>query len=198
MTRSKRTLDILLAASGLAVLSPLLVVIAAAVRMSDGGDALFWQTRVGRGGRPFRMAKFRTMRLDADRMGPAVTIGQDPRITRLGTVLRRLKLDELPQLWNVLRGEMSFVGPRPEVPRYVELYSPEQRRVLDLVPGITDPASLRFRDEASVLQRYDDPEQAYVNEVMPAKLRENLEYAARANLATDVGLIVRTVLHIGR
>jgi lipopolysaccharide/colanic/teichoic acid biosynthesis glycosyltransferase len=138
------------------------------------------------------------MRADPESQGPSITIGRESRITPLGGVLRRLKLDELPQLWNVLRGEMSFVGPRPEVSRYVDLYSTEQRRVLDLVPGITDPASLRFRDEASVLERYEDPEQAYVNVVMPEKLRVNLEYASRANLATDIGLIVRTILHIGR
>ena len=132
----------------------------------------------------------------AEKLGGQITIGRDSRITRVGRWLRAWKLDELPQLLNVARGEMSLVGPRPEVSRYVALYNDEQRKVLDLVPGITDPASIRYRDEASVLERASDPERAYLEEVMPDKIRINLQYAERANVWSDIGVLAQTVLAI--
>lgn len=193
----KRALDLLLALAGLALLWPLLLVAAVWVRLDSPGPALFNQERVGRHGRSFRIHKFRTMR-DDPAPGRQITVGADPRITRSGRWLRATKLDELPQLLNVLKGEMSFVGPRPEVPRYVALYTVEERRVLELRPGITDLASIKYRDEAEILARAADPERAYVDEVMRDKLRINLEYAARAGLWTDLGVILKTVGALAR
>lgn len=192
----KRTLDVGAAALGLVLLGPLFLVIALAIAIEDGGPVFFRQQRVGRGGELFRVWKFRTMRVDAERTGGQLTVGHDPRITRVGRWLRGGKLDELPQLVNVLRGEMSFVGPRPEVPRYVALYSPEQRAVLDELPGITDPASLRYYDESVVLAKATDPEGLYVSQVMPEKIRLNLEYAARATPMTDLFIVLSTLRRI--
>jgi lipopolysaccharide/colanic/teichoic acid biosynthesis glycosyltransferase len=138
------------------------------------------------------MWKFRTMVVDAERRGPPLTVGADPRITPLGSWLRRHKLDELPQLVNVLRGDMTLVGPRPEVRRYVARYTPQQRRVLDLVPGMTDPASVRFRDESLLLAAAADPEVLYVHRLMPEKIRLNLDYAARATVWSDLVVILTT------
>lgn len=193
MTALKRACDVTGALAGLLVLSPLLAAVAAAIAVTDGWPVLFRQERVGRDGRPFRLWKFRTMVTDAAQRGRQITVGADPRITRVGRWLRAMKLDELPQLVNVLRGEMSLVGPRPEVPRYVALYTPAQRAVLALVPGITDPASLRYYDESRVLAGAADPEQLYVDEIMPEKIRLNLEYAARATAWSDLVVIVATV-----
>ena len=139
------------------------------------------------------MLKFRSMYVDADKRGTLVTIGNDPRITRIGHILRNSKLDELPQLINVLRGEMSLVGPRPEVSRYTDLFTPDQRKVLDLWPGITDPASLAYRNEQEHLAQFDHPEQVYIDTVMPHKLQINLDYAQRANILTDFVVILRTL-----
>jgi lipopolysaccharide/colanic/teichoic acid biosynthesis glycosyltransferase len=193
MKASKRTFDVIASVAGLVVLSPLLLLIAAAIVAEDRGPALFRQIRVGRGARPFPMLKFRTMVVNADKLGPGLTVGADPRITRVGRLLRRTKLDELPQLLNVLRGEMSFVGPRPEVPRYVALYTPAQRRVLALTPGITDPASAEYVDESAILGRAADPERLYVDVLMPRKLALNLAYAERATLGSDIAVILRTL-----
>ncbi|MGD8817630.1 MAG: sugar transferase [Acidobacteriota bacterium] len=190
----KRLFDLLCAVAGLLVLALPLAVVAVVIKLHDGGAVLFRQQRVGRGGEPFMLWKFRTMRENADKEGPSLTVGADPRITPIGAFLRRFKLDELPQLVNVVRGEMSLVGPRPEVPEYVALYAPEQRAVLDLMPGITDPASIEYRNESELLSRSEDPIETYVNEIMPDKIRMNLEYAARANVWTDFGVIVRTVV----
>ena len=192
MTRAKRLLDVAASAAGLVVLSPLLLAIAVAVKR-DGGPALFRQQRVGHRGRPFGMWKFRTMVPHAERLGPQLTAAGDPRITPLGRWLRRTKLDELPQLLNVLLGDMSLVGPRPEVPCYVARYDPDQRRVLALVPGITDPASVRYRDEGALLAGAPDPERLYVERIMPDKIRRNLAYAATATLWSDVGVVLRTL-----
>lgn len=194
MTSAKRAFDLLASAAGLLLLSPLFGAIALVVKLGDGGPVLFRQERVGRGGRPFHMWKFRTMVTDADGDGLLLTVGPDRRITPVGRVLRRVKLDELPQLVNVLAGDMSLVGPRPEVARYVAMYTPEQRRVLDLVPGITDPASVKYRDESRLLGEAADPELAYVHEVMPDKIRINLEYAERATVVGDVRLILATLV----
>jgi len=197
MTRAKRVMDVCASFAGLVVLAPLFVLVGVAiavdVRNGAGGPVFFAQERVGRNGVRFRMWKFRTMRVNAERAGAQLTVGADPRITRVGRWLRRFKLDELPQLVNVLRGEMSLVGPRPEVPRYVALYDEAQRAVLRLVPGITDPASIRYRDEASDLSSSADPERFYIEEIMPEKIRLNLEYAACATLWSDLLVILSTV-----
>jgi lipopolysaccharide/colanic/teichoic acid biosynthesis glycosyltransferase len=191
-------LDVTASLAGLVLLSPVLAAIAAAIKLDTPGTVFYRQERVGRSGVPFRIWKFRTMVAGAASLGGALTVGDDPRITEVGRLLRRFKLDELPQLANVLTGEMSLVGPRPEVPRYVALYTEAQRRVLDLVPGITDPASIAYRDEATLLAQRPDPEAAYVQEIMPDKIRLNLEYAGRASVRSDLGLIWRTIRHLGR
>lgn len=189
----KRLLDLLAATGGVVILSPLMAAVAAAVAR-DGGPVFFRQLRVGRGGQLFRMWKFRTMVVDAESRGSSLTTANDPRITPTGAWLRRYRLDELPQLFNVIAGDMSLVGPRPEVPRYVALYNDEQQRVLQLIPGITDPASIAFRDEGELLAGAVDPERFYVERVMPEKIRLNLEYAAGATVLTDLGVVLRTVL----
>ena len=197
MTRAKRVMDVCCALLGLIVLTPLFVLVGLAIvvdgRAGGGNTVFFAQERVGRHGVGFRMWKFRTMVVDAERRGAQLTVGDDPRITRVGRWLRRFKLDELPQLFNVLRGEMSLVGPRPEVPRYVALYTDAERAVLRLVPGITDPASIRYRDEAAELSRAADPERCYIEEIMPEKIRLNLEYAAHATPWSDMLVILSTV-----
>jgi lipopolysaccharide/colanic/teichoic acid biosynthesis glycosyltransferase len=188
---AKRAVDLALSLLGLVLVWPLMLAAALWVRLDSPGPAFFRQERVGRHGRPFHILKFRTMRQNP--AGPQITVGADPRITRSGRVLRAAKLDELPQLFNVLKGEMSFVGPRPEVPRYVALYTEEERRVLALRPGITDLASIKYRHEAEILARSPDPERTYVEEVMRDKLRINLDYAAQASWRTDLGVILRTL-----
>jgi lipopolysaccharide/colanic/teichoic acid biosynthesis glycosyltransferase len=195
---AKRGLDLLISALLLLLLAPLLLAIAIWVRLDSPGPALFRQTRVGRGGKPFTIHKFRTMRQDGGGLG--LTVGDDHRITSAGHWLRRLKLDELPQLWDVLRGAMSLVGPRPDLPQYVALY-PEALRadLLAVRPGITDPASLAFRHEAELLAAAPDPERAYVEQILPAKLRLSADYARRATLWSDLRLMARTaLLLIGR
>jgi lipopolysaccharide/colanic/teichoic acid biosynthesis glycosyltransferase len=190
----KRIFDLLFSAAALVLLAPVFLLIALAIRWDSAGPVLFRQERVGRGGRVFRIRKFRTMVVDAPARGPAITIGQDSRITRVGAWLRRTKLDELPQLLDVLRGDMSLVGPRPEVPQYVALYPADLReRVLSVRPGITDPVSLKLADEASVLAASADPERTYREELLPAKLREAVAYAEQASLWSDLRIIAATV-----
>jgi lipopolysaccharide/colanic/teichoic acid biosynthesis glycosyltransferase len=169
---------------------------ALAVKLSSPGPVLFRQTRVGRGGRPFRILKFRSMRDGAS--GPQVTAGGDDRITPVGRVLRRHKLDELPQLWNVLVGDMSLVGPRPEVQRYVERFAADYERILAVRPGITDRAALEYRDEESVLAAAADPEAAYVSTVLPAKIQLYHRYLDEMSLRTDVTLVLRTLAKLIR
>ena len=193
----KRLLDLAASAAGLLALAPLILAIAAAIKADDGGPVFFRQERVGRGGKPFRIWKFRTMVVDAERRGRSLTVGADPRITRVGDVLRRYKLDELPQLWNVLVGEMGLVGPRPEVPRYVALYDEAQRAILALRPGITDMASIKYRHEAEVLSRSPDPERTYVEEIMPDKIRINLA-SADDSVRTSLKVILLTLVAIVR
>ena len=195
---ARRAFDVLAAGAGLLVLAPLFAVVAVAIAATSPGPVFFRQERVGRGGAPFRIFKFRSMRVDAEAVGGQLTVGGDPRVTRVGALRRATKIDELPQLINVLRGEMALVGPRPEVPRYVALYTPAQRRVLDVRPGITDPASIRYRDESAALARAADPERAYVDEVMPHKLAINLAYLERRTLASDVGVILATLWRLVR
>jgi len=189
----KRVVDVTVAAMGLFLLAPLMGAIALAIKLGDGGSIFFSQTRVGQFGLPFRMHKFRTMIQYAEQVGVPLTIGNDARITKVGYWLRRTKLDELPQLWNVVKGEMSLVGPRPEVPRYVALYTPEQRQVLEVRPGITDLASLRFMDEASCLAQMPNPEAAYLTVVLPHKLTINLEYMRQRTTFSDVAIVLATL-----
>jgi lipopolysaccharide/colanic/teichoic acid biosynthesis glycosyltransferase len=189
----KRGFDIVASGIGLVVLSPLFAVIAIAVHLNSKGPVFYRARRVGRYGKEFRLYKFRSMVADADQKGPGITSANDARITPVGRFVRRTKLDELPQLLNVLRGEMSLVGPRPEDPRYVALYTPEQRAILRYCPGITSMASLVYRDEERLLAG-DDWERKYIDEVMSAKLAIDLEYAQCATLFTDIGLIFRTII----
>jgi len=195
---AKRLFDLLIAGLALLLLSPLLLVLALWVKLDSPGPVLFRQERVGRFGRPFQIHKFRTMVHDPAQHGPQITVGDDPRITRAGRLLRHYKLDELPQLVDVLRGAMSLVGPRPEVPRYVALYPPALRdKVLSVRPGITDLASIQFRDENALLSKSADPEREYAEVVLPAKLRYAAEYVDHATLATDLrllGLTLKTLL----
>lgn len=189
----KRAFDIAFAAVLLVLLSPLLLVFALAVALTSPGGAFFRQVRVGRGGREFRLLKFRSMRPGSEAKGQLTIGGRDPRITAVGYVLRKTKLDELPQLWNVLKGDMSVVGPRPEVPKYVALYTAEQRAVLSVRPGITGMASLDYIDENELLARAADPESAYIHEVMPAKLALDLRYVRERSFLLDLRIIVATV-----
>jgi lipopolysaccharide/colanic/teichoic acid biosynthesis glycosyltransferase len=193
MAVSKRVFDVSFSALGLALLWPLLVLLALLIKLDDGGPVFFRQTRVGYVGRPFRIWKFRTMAPHPAAGANPLTVGDDPRVTRIGGWLRRLKLDELPQLINVLRGEMSLVGPRPELPCYVARYNEVERRVLELVPGITGEASVQYRNESAVLARAPDPERTYVEAIMPDKIRLSVAYAERATVWTDFLLITRTV-----
>jgi lipopolysaccharide/colanic/teichoic acid biosynthesis glycosyltransferase len=190
---AKRAFDLFWALLGLAILSPLLLLVAALVKSEDGGPVFFRQVRIGRGGRPFRIWKFRTMVVGAERKGRAITVGADPRITGIGRFLRASKVDELPQLLNVVAGEMSLVGPRPEVPRYVELYSESQRAILALRPGITDLASIKYRNEGELLAAADDPDETYIRAVLPDKIRINLSYASRAGVGSDFLVILATL-----
>lgn len=190
----KRVFDVLAAGTGLLLLAPLLLAVAAWVRLDSPGPVFYRQERVGRGGRPFHIHKFRTMRFEPHGGGPQITVGGDARITRAGRFLRRSKLDELAQLIDVLQGTMSLVGPRPEVPRYVALYPAALRaKVLAVRPGITDFASLAFRDENERLAAAADPERCYVETILPAKLELAAQYVDRASLRTDLTLILRTV-----
>ena len=190
---AKREYDIFFAGLGLVVLSPLFLLVALVIKLSDGGAVFYRQKRIGQRGVPFSILKFRTMVPDADKVGPPITGAGDPRITAVGRILRRSKLDELPQLWNVLRGEMSLVGPRPEVPRYVEQYTPQQRGILEYKPGITDLASLRFREEEALLKSSENAELFYVQHCIPRKLQLNQDYAQQANLLTDTWIILQTI-----
>jgi lipopolysaccharide/colanic/teichoic acid biosynthesis glycosyltransferase len=194
----RRLLDVTVAASLLLALSPLLAVLALLVRATSPGPALFRQTRIGRHGRPFVLLKLRTMRADAAWTGPAIAAGADPRITSLGARLRHAKLDELPQLWNVLRGDMSLVGPRPELPQYVARYTAAQRAILRTRPGLTDPASLAWADEAARLATFSDPQRAYAETVLPQKLAASLAYLERRTVWSDLAVVTRTAARVAR
>ena len=194
---AKRLFDIAFALLALLLLGPLLLVVALWVRLDSPGPVFFRQQRVGRGGQLFDIYKFRTMQTGAEAMGPQITVGEDARITRAGAWLRRSKVDELPQFINVLRGDMSVVGPRPEVPRYVAQYPADVREtVLSVRPGITDLASIEFRDESALLARSSDPERTYVEQILPAKLRHAQEYVRTRSLWLDLRIIARTVLAV--
>ncbi|HET9985610.1 MAG TPA: sugar transferase [Longimicrobiales bacterium] len=194
MSPGKRAFDLVVASVGLVLAAPVLCVVAIAVRAEDGGPVFYRQQRIGRGGRPFRIWKFRSMRPAAPTTaGLPLTVGRDPRVTRVGRLLRRWRLDELPQLFNVLAGEMSLVGPRPEVPRYVAHYTPEQRRVLELVPGVTDPAAIAGRDESDLLAAAADPEAVYLRELLPRKVALQRAYAEDATRWSDLRVLAATL-----
>jgi lipopolysaccharide/colanic/teichoic acid biosynthesis glycosyltransferase len=198
MRLAKRLFDLAAATLGIILLSPLFLLLALLIKLDDRGPVFFRQVRVGYRGKPFRIWKFRSMVVNASKLGGALTVGRDPRITRVGYWLRKFKLDELPQLFNVFLGEMSFVGPRPEVAKYVALYTPEQRGVLELMPGITDLASIKYRNENEVLAKSPDPERTYIEEVMPEKIRINLEYARQASIGSDLMVILQTLVRLWR
>jgi lipopolysaccharide/colanic/teichoic acid biosynthesis glycosyltransferase len=188
---AKRALDLVITILGLLLLCPLLLVLALWIKLDSRGPVLYRGKRVGQDGRPFLMYKFRTMVLGAESQGPAVTYRDDPRVTPAGRFLRRTKLDELPQLFNVLRGEMSLVGPRPEDPSYVAFYTPEQRLALSVKPGITGPTQLEYRDEASLLQG-EGVDEEYVTRLMPEKLKLDLQYVHTRSLLLDLKILWRT------
>ncbi len=194
----KRAMDIVISGAALCVLWPVLLLIALAIVIDDPGPVFYRQVRVGRGGKEFRIFKFRTMVVDADKKGLQITVGRDSRITRMGALLRKTKLDELAQLLNVFLGQMSFVGPRPEVPRYVAMYTPYQRQVLLVRPGITDYASIAYRNENDLLAGADDPERMYVEEIMPAKIELNMKYLRRVSPLEDIRLIFATIAAVIR
>ena len=193
---AKRLLDVSCALFGLTISAPLCVAIGLAIKLDSPGPVLFRQERVGRGFRRFRILKFRTMRTQSSLRGPLVTSGGDRRITRVGALLRSTKLDELPQLYNVLVGDMSLVGPRPEVPPYVEAFRTDYETILRARPGITDLASILYRREEEVLASYPDPETAYVEEILPAKISLAKQYVERQSLALDLSILARTLLSV--
>lgn len=188
----KRAFDILASGLGLLVLSPLFAILAIWIKCDSKGPVFYRQVRVGKNNKDFRLFKFRSMRPDSDKLGLITVGGRDPRVTRSGYYIRKYKLDEFPQLINVFMGDMSLVGPRPEVRNYVDMYSPEQMRVLNIRPGITSLASIRYRNENDILAAAQDPDQTYIEQVMPDKLAIDLEYVGKANLWTDIKLIFST------
>src|SRR5919106_5366505 len=192
----KRGFDIFFAVASLVLLSPIMVLATLLIKCDSKGPVLFKQERIGRAFCPFLIYKFRTMRQDLDNKGRLITIGEDPRVTRIGRVLRKTKIDELPQLINVLKGDMSFVGPRPEVRHFVELFRREYEEILTVRPGITDLASLKYRDEASLLAASANPEEEYVRSILPDKLRLAEEYIRQSSLRTDLLLILQTLMKL--
>lgn len=189
---AKRAFDAVAAAAGLIVLSPVIAGIAIAIKRGSKGPLLYKGTRVGMNGQPFHMLKFRTMVIDADKIGGSSTPEDDPRITPIGKTLRKYKLDELPQLINVLKGDMSFVGPRPQVQWAVDLYTPEEREILTVRPGITDEASLKFSNEAEILKGSKDPDKDYIEKIHPEKMRLSREYVRNRSFSGDLSIIART------
>lgn len=192
----KRVFDLLVASVLLILLSPLFLLLIIIIRTGSSGPAFYLQTRVGLNGKDFSIYKFRTMYTGSDKKGLLTVGGRDHRITRAGVFLRKYKLDELPQLINVFIGDMSLVGPRPEVRKYVDLYTQDQLKVLDVKPGITDYASIEYSNENELLAGADDPEKEYINTIMPAKLKLNLKYIADKSLITDLKIILRTLAKI--
>jgi lipopolysaccharide/colanic/teichoic acid biosynthesis glycosyltransferase len=195
---AKRLFDFVVALIGLILLAPVLLVVCLLIKLDTPGPAFYKGDRIGENGEPFKMFKFRTMVVNADQVGPALTRGGDPRVTRLGRVLRKWKLDEIPQLLNVLRGEMSLVGPRPESPGYVKHYTPEQTKVLRVKPGVTGLTQVRYRHEEALLSRCANPEADYIEKIMPHKLALDLEYVQKQSLAFDIALILQTFLSLSR
>ncbi|MFQ4145390.1 sugar transferase [Chlorogloeopsis sp. ULAP02] len=193
---SKRIFDLFFSLVGITILLPLFLIVAIFIKLDSPGTVFFRQVRVGRFGHEFRIYKFRTMVLEAEKIGQQITIDNDQRITRIGKILRKYKIDEFPQLLNVIKGEMSLVGPRPEVPKYVGMYTHEQRRVLEVLPGITDLASIKFRNENQLLNHNHNPEDFYINEILPQKLKLNIEYIEQMGLGFDLLIICKTLLQV--
>ena len=191
-----RLFDFLFSAIGLLLLSPFFLLIYIIIIIESKGGGFYSQTRVGKNGIPFAIYKFRSMRTDADKHGLITVGGRDPRITRIGYYIRKYKIDELPQLWNVLVGDMSLVGPRPEVQKYVDLYTEEQRKVLSVRPGITDYASIEYVDENILLAKSDDPDKTYIEVVMPAKIKLNMKYINNKSLKEYFKIIFLTLAKI--
>ncbi|MEN6406731.1 MAG: sugar transferase [Thermoguttaceae bacterium] len=192
----KRLFDMGASAVGLLLISPFLLAAAAAVRLSSPGPVFFRQERMGRGGKPFFILKFRTMVQNAPKLGGQITVGKDPRITRVGRLLRKTKTDELPQLINVLKGDMSLVGPRPEVRKYVEMFADDYQEILRVRPGVTDLASIKYRDESNVLAAAADPEKEYVERVLPEKIQLAKEYVQRRSFWLDLFIIFGTIFRL--
>jgi len=195
---AKRLLDFFASSLGLLLLAPFFALISVLIKLDSSGPIFFRQTRVGVGFRLFRIFKFRTMVTDAEKLGAQVSTGDDPRITKVGGFLRKYKIDELPQLINVITGEMSLVGPRPEVPRYVEVFRKEYEEILTIKPGITDFASLEFKDENELLKASENPEEKYLTEILPAKLEYYRKYLQEKSLVTDIRLILKTLWRVIR
>jgi len=192
----KRAFDIFCSFIGLIILSPFFIIICLLVGLTSKGGVFYLQTRVGKNNKDFKLFKFRTMFTDSDKKGLLTVGGRDPRITPIGYYLRKYKLDELPQLLNVFFGSMSLVGPRPEVRKYVDLYNDEQKKVLLVKPGITDYASLEYFSENELLAKSSNPEETYINEIMPAKLELNQKYILKNNLLVDVQIVFKTIKRI--
>jgi lipopolysaccharide/colanic/teichoic acid biosynthesis glycosyltransferase len=192
----KRGLDTAAASVGLLLLWPLFILVALLIKTDSKGPVFFKQERIGRDFRPFLIYKFRTMAEDAADRGALITAGEDPRVTRIGRWLRKSKVDELPQLINVLKGDMAFVGPRPEVRKYVELFRSDYEQILKVRPGITDPASLKFHDEAKVLGNFPEPEKEYVGRILPEKLALAKTYVREGSLYSDLALIFATLRRV--
>ena len=189
----KRGIDIIAALIGLIMLAPLFALVAVLIKADSPGPVFFRQERIGKGFHPFWIFKFRTMVKDAPRKGGALTASGDPRVTRIGKLLRQGKIDELPQLINILCGDMSLVGPRPEVRQYVELFRKNYDKILAVRPGMTDPASLKYRDESAILASSENPEQEYIQRILPDKLRLGEEYVRQSSLMLDLVLIFKTI-----
>jgi lipopolysaccharide/colanic/teichoic acid biosynthesis glycosyltransferase len=189
----KRALDILVAVTGLILLSPVFTFVACIIKLTSRGPVFYRQIRIGRSGCPFNIVKFRSMKTQPSMGDLKITIAGDPRVTPIGRFLRHYKIDELPQLWNVMLGNMSLVGPRPEVPAYTEGYTTEQRAVLSARPGITDPASLAYRQEEDILGSQNDPEHYYRTQILPDKLAQNIAYLKEISFRNDVLIIIRTI-----
>ncbi|MBP3505728.1 MAG: sugar transferase [Lachnospiraceae bacterium] len=194
----KRLFDILVSLILLVLLSPVMLIISIWIKCDSKGPVMFRQTRVTTAGKEFRIFKFRTMVTDAEKLGTQVTVGKDPRITRSGHFLRKFRLDELPQLLNVLAGDMSFVGTRPEVPRYVEKYTPEMWATLLLPAGITSEASIKYKDEDKLLEAAEDVDQVYVEQVLPGKMKYNLDYIRSFHFLGDIRIMIQTVFAVLR
>lgn len=194
----KKIFDLSFSLIGTILLSPLFLITAIWIKIDSKGKIFYKQTRVGKNNTDFSLYKFRTMRADSDKSGLLTVGGRDNRITGAGYYLRKFKLDELPQLINIIKGEMSFVGPRPEVRKYVDLYNEEQKKVLSVLPGITDIASIKYRNENELLEKADDPEEYYIEYVMPDKLKLNLEYIEQRSFGNDIKVIFKTISAIFR
>lgn len=191
----KRLFDLVLSICGILFLLPFFIIVSILIKLDSDGDIIFKQTRVTKGGKEFKIFKFRTMRPDTEKEGQ-ITIGEDSRITSIGNFLRKTKLDELPQLFNIVIGDMSFVGPRPEVPKYVRMYTKDQKEILKVRAGITDYASIYFSNESEILGKQKEPEKFYIEKIMPYKIELNKKYIEEAGLITDIKIIFLTIFKV--